>query len=250
MLRDGRYRYVAQRGRDHLISAGNCAAWVAAPRAAGSGTVWIGDSHAGYLTKCFSTANVLRSADGDQVLHLGARLMHSISHAGFPRWVIRLLELESRVGRRPRALVLCLGEIDVRCHLAVHLRDGEVDLSFVGAYVSRALELGRSCGAECVAFVVPPPPCVDQLDAARFPVRGTFAERTRVFDALRARLDQEVADQASATPAVVIDCTDALWDPVHGMRPELSDDRCHANSRGADIVRRALGNRLATGIVR
>ena len=250
MLRDGRYRYVVQRGRDYLISSGNWVAWLASPRADGSGTTWIGDSHAGYLTESFSTANVLRSDEGEQVLHLGARLMHSISHAGFPRWVIRLLELECRLGRRPGTLVLCLGEIDVRCHLAGQLREGEVDLSFVGAYVARVLELARSCAAERVAFVVPPPPCVDQLDATRFPVRGTFAERTRVFDALRARLDLEVADQASAPPAVVVDCTDALWDPVHGMRPELSDDRCHVNSRGAEVVRRVLDDRLATGTVR
>jgi len=229
-----------RRTRDFLISSAAFASLVTALLTGRARELWIGDSHTVCFNRSFRTANVLRGGPGVYVFHLGSRLMFSIARDGdYPRWARRLVALTARLARRPLTVFFCLGEIDVRCHLARHGAPGRWDFGFVAGYAERAARFARENGFRSVVFVTPPPPCRDQPSLGHLPVAGSFETRTSAFDGLRAALADAVAGLG---PGVrLLDATELLYDPSTGIRRELTDDNCHVNAAGARLVRELIG---------
>ena len=203
--------------------------------------IWVGDSHSVCFNRGFATANVLRAGRGVYVVHVGARLMYSIARKGLPLWSTRLVKVVGACSRRPPALLACFGEIDVRCHLAKPETNADPQLAFVADYAQVIAAIADSQFSP-IAFVAPPPPCRDHLNLHEYPVIGTFDERRRAFDRLRERLRDCAQD--AGVPAIVIDATPVLGDAESGMSSELTDDRCHANLAGAQLVRELVRQQL------
>lgn len=233
-----------RRTRDFLISVVAVLAMAGALVSGRAREIWIGDSHAVCFNRGFRTANVLRAGRGVFVLHIGSRLMYSVARDGtYPRWVRRLTALASRLRRGTVAMAFCLGEIDVRCHLAKHqCDDGTWDVAFARRYLEQSAAFARAHGFAPVLFVVPPPPCRDQPSLGDLPVVGDFATRASAFAALRAVL----AVGAGDVRAGLVDATDLLWDPITGIRPDLTDDHCHVNAAGRRAVRDLVAQQRAT----
>lgn len=205
--------------------------------------VWLGDSHTVHLNRAFVTANVQRGRDGVYIVHLGSRLMFSVAGSGLPTWARRILVVVSRLARRPVPLLVLLGEIDVRCHLAKYGEPGRWPLGFVDAFVRSTAAFADDLGFEPVVFVAPPPPCRDHLNVGALPVVGDFPTRMSAFDALRAELGARCAD----LPGDVrfLDMTSLVFDPDNGIREDLTDDQCHVNPTGAHLMRAAVDELLA-----
>lgn len=236
--------YRLRRTRDFLLSATSLLSLLAALLAGRVREVWVGDSHTVCFNRSFVTANVLRGGRGVYVFHIGSRLMFSVARQGeYPRWTRRLVTLTARLARRPIPMFFCLGEIDVRCHLAKHGGPGSWDFGFVQSYVSLAVEFARSHGFAPIGFVAPPPPCLDHLSIGALPVVGDFQTRTAAFDGLRAALAAAVAE--SDGNVRFIDATDVINDPVTGIRADLTDDQCHVNAAGRRLVRDVVDHAFA-----
>lgn len=233
----------ARRTRDFLISA---KAGLLLLRDLVTGNVrelWVGDSHTVYLNRSYVTANLLRGGPGVYVVHLGSRLMYSVAAGGLPVWSRRILTVVARLSRRPVPMFVCLGEIDVRCHMAKHGAPGEWPLGFVRPFVRDTAALAEGLGFTPVTFVVPPPPCRDHLSVGHLPVVGDFPTRISAFDALRAELAR--CCQESAAEVRILDMTPLIFDADTGIRDDLTDDQCHVNATGALLLRGAVDALLA-----
>lgn len=226
----------ARRTRDYLISATTFVRLVADLALGRVREVWVGDSHTVHINREFVTANLLRGTrPGVYVVHLGSRLMFSIATNGYPTWSLRVLRLIATGSRRPIPMYVCLGEIDVRCHLAKHGSPGAWPLTFVDGFVARTADLAHELGFQTVVFVAPPPPCLDHLNVGSLPVIGDFPTRVSAFDALRGELATACARRSDDVR--LVDATPLLFDPVLGIRDGLTDDQCHVNPTGARLVR-------------
>lgn len=204
--------------------------------------VWIGDSHAVCFNRRFATANILRAGGGVYVVHVGARLMFSISRRGLPRWSDGLMRIVRSCNRRRVALLVCFGEIDVRCHLAKHGAGSDTDLEFVNDYVKTISAAANTPRFIPIVFVVPPPPCREHMNLHNFPVVGTFQQRRQAFDSLRTALKRFAVEAGDRFQ--VIDATALLEDEHEGMRTGLTDDRCHVNLEGVAVVRTFVQRQL------
>ncbi|HJQ07306.1 MAG TPA: hypothetical protein VJ872_17785 [Nocardioides sp.] len=232
----------ARRTRDFLISAGTTLRLVVDLATGGVREVWLGDSHTVHLNRGYVTANFLRGRDGVYIVHLGSRLMYSVAAGGVPRWARRYLTLIAKASRRPVPLLVCLGEIDVRCHLAKHGSPGHWPLGFVDGFVHSTVALGEELGYAPVVFVVPPPPCRDHLSVGALPVVGDFPTRISAFETLRGELSQRCAETPGAR---YLDMTELVFDADNGIREDLTDDQCHVNVAGARLFRAAVDDFLA-----
>lgn len=233
----------ARRTRDFLIST-TTAAYLLRDLLTGKvREVWVGDSHTVYLNRSYVTANLLRGAPGVYVVHLGSRLMYSVASGGLPVWSRRMLAVIARLARRPVPMFVCLGEIDVRCHLAKHGAPGRWPLGFVSPFVQETGALARGLGFAPVTFVVPPPPCRDHLSIGHLPVVGDFPTRISAFNALRAELERCCGE--SAADVRLLDMTPLIFDADNGIREDLTDDQCHVNAAGALLLRGAVVASLA-----
>lgn len=226
----------ARRTRDYVISATTFVRLILDLLLGNVREVWVGDSHTVHINREFVTANLVHgNQPGVYVIHLGSRLMFSIARNGYPTWAVRLLRLVAAGSRGRVPLYVCLGEIDVRCHLAKHGSPGDWPVSFVDGFVVRTADLGHDLGYRTVVFVTPPPPCLDHLNVGSLPVIGDFPTRMSAFDTLRGELAGACARRADDVR--LVDATPMLFDPVLGIREGLTDDQCHVNATGARLVR-------------
>jgi lysophospholipase L1-like esterase len=203
--------------------------------------IWIGDSHASHLNiSDWPVPAQNKIIPGRYVRHLGPRLMFSVARDGFPPEIVRLARRLGRFGRGEVVILLVVGEIDIRCHLAPRLAGTELALEFPATYVEHGLALGALAKANRLIFVVPVPPSDEVQDAEGFPVAGTLAQRLDAFSRVRAALHAAV-DPSSA---LLLDATPGLADATGSLRSELSFDGCHVNEAGRVIVRSALDTLL------
>lgn len=199
--------------------------------------LWIGDSHAMSFNRNIALGTFLTGPDGQVILRVGARLMRSLAIKDFPPRVLRICRVVGRAGI-PGSVVpfFVAGEIDVRCHLADH---PDEDFGFVADYVKRCHSVSRLLNADGAVVVVPPPPCdysTDDYstDLPTYRIRGSLEQRLLVFRTLRSALVDAVAPYADIE---LLDCTDVLAGASGAMRPDLTDDSCHTNLSGVQLVR-------------
>lgn len=207
--------------------------------------VWIGDSHAVLLNTARFPVVVERVEAGRYVSHLGPRLMYSVARDDFPGMLRRAARAFRLLpGSGTITYVFCLGEIDVRCHLAPRL-DDPPDPAFVAGYLRRVRELVHRLGATDAVVVVPPPPSGAIRDHEAFPTVGTVEERLRAHRWLRQTLHEAArtalpADVPRGITLRLLDPTDALSDENGLLRGDLTDDGCHTNAAGRAVVRQEL----------
>lgn len=204
--------------------------------------IWVGDSHSvTFNTEHSPLPGILRSGERRWTWHLGPRVMYSIARDDFPPTLLRVARVIARVrGAREAAWYFSFGEIDIRCHLAPRLAQGDGDVSFVATYADRVHGLLGRLGAAHGTLVVPVPPCLDSYDHAAFPVAGTPEQRLAAHRAVRSALVVAVGAERARPELRLLDLTDALAGPDGLMRDELTDDGCHTNGAGRDVVRREV----------
>jgi lysophospholipase L1-like esterase len=203
--------------------------------------LWIGDSHAVCLNMGLHVARWSRGADGQVVLHLGGRLLWSTATKGHPPAVHRVARWVRRLSTPGQVVpFLCAGEIDIRCHLVPRSEQPGFDLDFVGDYVARAVELAHLMSADRVVVVAPTPQSDRIPQVARYPIRGTLAERVAMTGRIRDRLHAEARARDGDVEVLVLDLNDDLADPDGAMRADLTDDGVHTNAAGIAAVRRRV----------
>ncbi|MBU2695730.1 hypothetical protein [Pimelobacter sp. 30-1] len=209
--------------------------------------IWVGDSHSvTFNTEHSPLPGILRTGERRWTWHLGPRVMFSIARDGFPPTLLRVARLIARVrGAREAEWYFSFGEIDIRCHLAPRLAQGG-DVGFVATYADRVHDLLGRLGADHGTLVVPVPPCLDSYDHAAFPVAGTPEERLAAHRSVRSALVVAVGAAPAHPQLRLLDLTDALAGPSGLMRDELTDDGCHTNAAGRDVVRRAVAALVQT----
>jgi hypothetical protein len=200
--------------------------------------LWIGDSHALTFNRKVTNGNFVRGPEGQIILRVGARLMHSLAVEGFPPRVLRTAQLLGRFGR-PGAVIpiFSAGEIDVRVHLGSRLDD---PLTWVENYVTLCARVAQVMGAPRVGLIVPPPPADVRPEDVWYPVNGTIEERVMMHGRLRDALAAAVAKVSGAgglPTAVLIDVTDELAGPSGAMRLELTYDGAHNSVAVIPVIR-------------
>ena len=122
---------------------------------------------------------------------LGPRLMYSIARNGFPDPLIpELRGIELHLATTP--IVLTLGEIDCRVHLAQRLHTAG-NFDFVARYVQRAAELRTNLGAYHAFVVGPVPPSDKGPDDPAYSRSGTLQQRVVASRLLERRLCEATA---------------------------------------------------------
>jgi hypothetical protein len=208
---------------------------IAVRRRSRSTELWIGDSHAMSVNREVTNATFMRGPEGQLILRVGARLMHSLAEQGFPPRVMRVARFVNRFGRRGSLVPIFLtGEIDVRVHLPQRL---DLPLDWVNDYVDRCGEVARLLKADRIGFFVTTPP-VDVSEAdVWFPISGTIAERIEAHRRLREALGRAVA---TIPNAILLDLTDLLAGPDGSMPVEMTMDGAHTNRETVVRIRARL----------
>jgi lysophospholipase L1-like esterase len=204
--------------------------------------VWVGDSHAVHMNSPTMVTALRRLPDGRWVMHVGPRVMYSISREGLPAAALRVLRLMSRTPRaRDIVWGFSFGEIDVRCHLVPRMGDPDAALSFVPSYLKHLQEAATSAGARRAVVLIPPPESDVYPDQIGFPVVGSLAERVDASHALRDAMVKAAADLPSSGASLsLIDITDEFSDERGAMREDLTYDGLHANDDGRAVFRAAV----------
>lgn len=199
--------------------------------------LWIGDSHGPFLAGV-PLRRFAVSEGCEAVVWLGPRLMYSIARNGFPDPLIpELRGIELHLATTP--IVLTLGEIDCRVHLAQRLHTAG-NLDFVARYVQRAAELRTNLGA-CHTFVVGPVPPSDMgTDDPAYSRSGTLQQRVVASRLLERRLCEATA-QVGEPWVSAIPIGDLVGDSETGaLAARFTHDGCHLNVLGAELVRERL----------
>jgi hypothetical protein len=168
--------------------------------------------------------------------------MWSIANKGFPPEVLLVARLIGRFGKSRRlSLIVVFGEIDVRVHLVNHLVDMQArsrpSMNFVSEYLKQCQLLAKTLLADRVLVAVPVPPGDSFNDPPNFPRSGTLAERIDAFLLLRDELAAAVDTTGAEPTTFLFDCTEELADSDGSLRADLTDDGCHVNHSGAEVVR-------------
>lgn len=204
--------------------------------------VWVGDSHAVHMNSPTMITALRRLPDGRWVMHVGPRVMYSISREGLPAAALRVLRLMSRTPRaRDIVWGFSFGEIDVRCHLVPRMGDPEAALSFVPSYLRHLQDAATSAGARRALVLIPPPESDVYPDQIGFPVVGSLSERVDASHALRDAMVKAAADLPSSGASIsLIDITEEFSDERGAMREDLTYDGLHANDEGRAVFRAAV----------
>ena len=202
--------------------------------------MWVGDSHAVHMNSPTMVTALRRLPDGRWVMHVGPRVMYSISREGLPAAALRVLRLMSRTPRaRDIVWGFSFGEIDVRCHLVPRMTDPEAALAFVPAYLEHIQEAATSAGARRAIVLIPPPESDVYPVQIGFPVVGTLAERIDASHAVRDAMVKAAANlPAGGASLSLIDLTDDFSDERGAMREDLTYDGLHANDDGRAVFRK------------
>ena len=205
-------------------------------------TLWIGDSHCLFFNQQQTVAVLSRAENMSFVWALGPRLMWSISRQGFPLSLRLTARVLNPTGTRSGRFlpIVCLGEIDVRCHLASPSITPNLNMSFVSDYVDKGQRLATSIGAGSVIFVVPVPPGADWAAHSEFPIVGLLNSRLEAFASLRTALVSAVQEGIDHPRAYLLDSTDILADSGGQLHDRLTADGCHVNQEGALLVHERL----------
>jgi lysophospholipase L1-like esterase len=179
------------------------------------------------------------------LVYLGPRLMHSVARDDLPAWSRRLIRAWSRspLARGGRTVVVLLGEIDLRCHLAKPGRSDPAALQdLVDAFLVRVRSLLPVLGADGHVLVCGPnpPSSVYESDEA-FPVVGDVDERVAILDRFCATLVDRI-DAAGDGRLRFLDVRPLLAGPDGQLRSDLTFDGCHVNAAGAARLRDRLAS--------
>lgn len=207
--------------------------------------VWVGDSNSVlFVRDSFPPLGVGNDGDRRWVWHLGPRLMFSMARDDFKPGMHRALRILRRVPGNDRVTwFFSFGEIDVRCHLAPHVKE-KPELPFVPTYVERVRRLAADLGAPRAFVVVPVPPALDTLIDEAFPIKGTPAERLEAHRLMRADLLAVTRANQTGPTIHAVDLTDLLSDASGHFRPELTYDGVHPTDAGRTLIREGVTRSL------
>jgi len=176
-----------------------------------------GDSHAGAVWMKIKQKDIKI-----KVHHLGAKLMFS-----FGRDKLDMLDIAKHKVSKGDIVCFCFGEIDCRCHVNKHAKDGYEKIidSLVGEYEKAiALNVLRYHNiTTCIYNVVPPVRKEGMWEHPSFPFLGTDEERKQYVFYMNKKL-KEACDRRNW---VFFDIFDHFRDEEGFMRKDMSDGNVH-----------------------
>jgi lysophospholipase L1-like esterase len=193
--------------------------------------IWIGDSHASFLTEVPLRKFSSWQDDGNIncTLWLGPRLMHSISQNGFrSQWPRHL------TAAKGAAVIAVFGEIDCRVHPEKQLLfDANSTSDWVPSYWQRMQNLVQDVGATHLFAVGPIPPHSKAAVRGKFPAAEPIELRVEATRILTANLERTAPKNA-----LVINSQLLLGDGSGQLHNQFCEDGVHVNSEGASIIRK------------
>lgn len=192
--------------------------------------LWIGDSHASFISADRLVDSLTPSTDGDMTFWLGPQLAWNFRFEDhFGGLQLRALTFSSAsVG------VLVLGEIDVRVHLGHDI--SKRSAHWVRSYVSEAIRAKQALRLDRLIVCGPVPPTDNQKINVDFPVRGSLESR---ISATR-WLVEELRLQCQGTGIEVLDLEPLVGDESGALKGAFNLDGCHLNAAGTSVLRNAV----------
>jgi hypothetical protein len=134
-------------------------------------------------------------------------------------------------------LVICLGEIDVRCHL--YDQDRLVKFNKVIKQFKEKIDLLASQVKPAkIVILTPVPPSDKGIDNPNYPRINSLKERIRVNRTVSKQIIK------TCTTYTVIDTGKILQNKAGSMKDKFTIDGCHVNTLGAQIIKDHIRNDL------
>ena len=155
-------------------------------------------------------------------------LAFQVSQGNYPKNSLRMARILRKLRFLGAKFVFCFGEIDVRCHLASPDKNSD----FLSSYTLKCLNLVRA-QPKHVSFLTPTPPSDYYENHPRYPRRGTISERVVAQNNFCVELEKsaQVLSCMFMNPSVEIIENDGI------LKREMTDDGCHLNEKGGDLIR-------------
>jgi hypothetical protein len=199
--------------------------------------MWIGDSHASFISSGGLVPPWTLSPEGDLVFWLGPVLAFNFrANQLRTSWTVLLRKSSVTEG------VFVFGEIDVRVHLGEDRNKRST--GWVDRYLGEVAATTRRMRLDRVVVLGPVPPSrvtsrSMQGDPA-FVARGTLGERVAATAWLREALKHQCHQRGFDFLAL----DDVVAAPDGCLRPEYDLDGCHLNAEGSRLVRESVRARL------
>lgn len=172
----------------------------------------IGDSH----------GHELNGIESNVFHPIGAITMHRIGRDGLNILNFKTLNIQEK-----DTVVLCFGEIDVRCHIGkqrdVAKRDLEEIIDTLATNYFQTILLNRALytNISIIVYTVTPP--ANGASTAEYPMYGELGDRV----AIAKKLNQKIREIAASKGIKVLDVYDDYSDQNGVLKRELSDGDVH-----------------------
>ena len=188
------------------------------------GNIWVGDSHALFISGSPRATISSPSKHSDICVWLGPRLAYSIARHGLI--LPKTLNGIARI-RKFERLVVAFGEIDCRMFLGSAQAARYRDETWVKRFVNEVLITGERNRVREVVFLTPVPPSDLSDDNPDFPKRGTLIDRINATEWLTKNIRLYANEH---TMARVIVLRDLLAKKDGSLNPNFTDDGVHVNN--------------------
>jgi hypothetical protein len=197
--------------------------------------IFIGDSHAyciGSEDNIIKQNKVMNREEG--ILYLGPKTIYSISQNGFSINKIVAIILRSTKNLK---LVICLGEIDVRCHLFNRGRLRKFS-KVVIQYREKIQLLESQVRPSKIIILTPVPPSNKGKDNPNYPRVNSLKDRIKVSKTVSKQIIKTCSSYS------VIDSGKILQTKSGSLKDKFTTDGCHVNTVGAQLIKYHIRNDL------
>ncbi len=195
----------------------------------------VGDSHACYIAGC-ELKQFGKGFDNFYALHLGPKLLYSISNKGVKKSIITYWLKFSKFD----FVFFQLGEIDIRVYSAKPDIKHELTDKIVRDYIGALMDFQNFIKVKELIILSPIPQSDAGVQDDKYPRNGSLNSRVIGHNQLCKRL----LDLSIKQNVMFIDVTKILINSSGVLLPILTDDNTHVNKIGSNLIRRHLLDNL------
>lgn len=194
--------------------------------------IWIGDSHAHFLSGSEKRMKPFSLKDGNQlVIWLGPILLYQVSKNGFR--VNKRVKIMLSLAANKQRIIFVLGEIDCRVHFVnktLALGSDEFNVIAHG-YKKSVTQLIKTYDLAKAIIIAPLAPSDYGLDNQKFPRNGLLSQRVLVT-----KMITESLARISSSEFTVINISPLLSIQNGSLNKKYTDDGVHLNATGLKII--------------
>jgi len=195
----------------------------------------VGDSHACYIAGC-ELKQFGKGIDDFYALHLGPKLLYSISNKGVKKSIVTFLLKFSKFD----FVFFQLGEIDIRVYSAKPDAKHELTEKVLRDYIRALMDFQNFIKAKELIILSPIPQSDAGAQDNKYPRNGSLNSRVIEHNQLCKRL----LDLSCKQNFKFIDVTKILANSSGVLLPIFTDDNTHINRIGSALVRKHLLDNL------